>query len=200
MDSHPSIPASQHPTIHPTIIAWKDSSALSMICPKARWKSVTRVALSPPETALSASSSRESRLSCESLRHGGHRAAQKERDLLWMGNIFMGYNDYGNIHFFFDIFNGLKRQYPFWICLMGYNGNIMGYFKDIGCFWNIQSTISLVVTTVTITTGWWLSHPSEKNELMMTFPTEWKVIQNSMVPVTTNQDYNGNIMGIQLEI
>ena len=65
-----------------------------------------------------------------------------------MGNIFMGYNDYGNIHFldtvclmgcngniiFFDIFNGLKRQYPFWICLMGYNGNIMGYFKDIGSF------------------------------------------------------------------
>jgi len=43
----------------------------------------------------------------------------------------MGCN--GNI-IFFDIFNGLKRQYPFWICLMGYNGNIMGYFKDIGSF------------------------------------------------------------------
>ena len=37
--------------------------------------------------------------------------------------------------------------------------------------------------------GW--ANPSEKwwssSVGIMTFPTEWKVIQNSMVPVTTNQ-------------
>ena len=34
-------------------------------------------------------------------------------------------------------------------------------------------------------TGWWYTYPSEKYESvgMMTFPTEWKVINNSMVPL-----------------
>ena len=40
-------------------------------------------------------------------------------------------------------------------------------------------------------TGWWLTYPSQKwwssSVAMMTFPTEWKVINN--VPVTTNQIY-----------
>ena len=39
--------------------------------------------------------------------------------------------------------------------------------------------------------GWWLTYPSEKNMLVswdvIPFPTEWKVIEKSMVPVTTNQ-------------
>ena len=39
--------------------------------------------------------------------------------------------------------------------------------------------------------GWWYTYPSEKYEFVswddFPFPTEWKVIQNSMVPVTTNQ-------------
>ena len=65
---------------------------------------------------------------------------------------------------------------------------VVSYFKDIGRFWNIQSTISLVVTTVTITTGWWYTYPSgihtplknmSSSVGMMKFPTEWKVIVHS---------------------
>ena len=39
-------------------------------------------------------------------------------------------------------------------------------------------------------TGWWLSHPSEKYEFVSwddDIPNIWKVIPNSMVPVTTYQ-------------
>ena len=39
-------------------------------------------------------------------------------------------------------------------------------------------------------TGWWLTYPSEKYELVSwgyEIPNIWNVIQNSMVPVTTNQ-------------
>jgi len=43
---------------------------------------------------------------------------------------------------------------------------------------------------------WLYTYPSGKYELVKVswddfpFPTEWKVIQNSMVPVTTNQSMN----------
>jgi hypothetical protein len=39
-------------------------------------------------------------------------------------------------------------------------------------------------------TGWWLTYPSEKYHIISwddDIPNIWKVIQNSMVPVTTNQ-------------
>ena len=38
--------------------------------------------------------------------------------------------------------------------------------------------------------GWWYTYPSEKYEFVSwadEIPNTWKVIQNSMVPVTTNQ-------------
>ena len=43
---------------------------------------------------------------------------------------------------------------------------------------------------LTTSTGWWLTYPSEKYEFVSwddDISNIWKVIQNSMVPVTTNQ-------------
>jgi hypothetical protein len=42
---------------------------------------------------------------------------------------------------------------------------------------------------ITIVSGWWLSHPSEKYESvgMMTFPIEWTVIK--LMLQTTNYSY-----------
>ena len=39
--------------------------------------------------------------------------------------------------------------------------------------------------------GWWYTYPLKnyESQLGWLFPPEWKVIQNSMVPVTTNQSY-----------
>ena len=74
-----------------------------------------------------------------------------------------------------------------------------GYTKSGKRTWhflNLEPRLSML--------HWWYTYPSEKwwSEsqlglwMIMIFPSEWKVIQNSMVPVTTNQLYAISIPSI----
>ena len=74
----------------------------------------------------------------------------------------------------------------------GYNTNNSGYNTNNSAYiwWLMMGCIYIYLYLV----GGWPTNPekwwSQLGWFSMT-PTEWKVIQNSMVPVTTNQKYHG---------